>query len=82
MLATHVGREFLLERGSVVLDALNGQGDGLTVAAAIDDLIVFHIDIDTAEVVPPIGDELLAVAAHPRIADIAMRIDGDLLDSI
>jgi len=82
VLATHVGRELLLERGAVTLDAPNGQGDGLTVAAAIDDLIVFHIDIDTAEVAPPIGDELLAVAAHPRIADIAMRIDGDLLDSI
>lgn len=82
VLATHVGQEFLLERGAVAVDALNSRSDGSTVAAAIDDLIAFHIDIDTAEVAPPTGDELFALAVHPRIADIATRIDGDLLDSI
>jgi len=81
VLATHAGREFLLERGAAALDALNRRRNGLAIPAAIDGLIVFHVDIDTAEVDPPIGDELLAVPAHPRISDVAMRIDGDLLDA-
>lgn len=82
VIATHVGRDFLLERGEAVLDALSARKEAPNRGAAIDDLIVFDMDIDSAKVDPPIGDELLAVAAHPRIADIATRIDGDLLDSI
>ena len=82
VLATHDGRELLLERGAAVRDAWNTQTNYSRVAAALDDLIVFHIDIDTVEISSPIDDEPLDSGAHPRIADIAMRIDGDLLESI
>lgn len=82
IIATHVGRDFLLERGEAVLDALSARKEAPNPGAAIDDLIVFNMDIDSAEVDPSIGDELLAMAAHPRIADIATRIDGDLPHSI
>lgn len=84
VLATRDGRDLLLERGAAVRDAWNGGGDYLSVAKALDELIVFHLDIDTGEVLSPdtTGFVPLDLAAHPRIADIAMRIDGDLLDSI
>ena len=82
VLATHDGRELLLERGAAVRDAWNTQTNYSRVAAALDDLIVFHIDIDTVEISSPIDDEPCNLGAHPRIADIAMRIDGGLLESI
>ena len=82
VLATHDGREHLLERAAAVRDAWNAQTDYSAAAAALDDLVVFHIDIDTAEVFSPRGDKPLNLSAHPRIADIATRIDGDLLESI
>ena len=40
------------------------------------------MDIDSAEVFSIQAGEPLNLAAHPRIADIATRIDGELLDSI
>ena len=82
MLATHEGRDLLLERGAAVREAWTAGADFSKVAATLDDVIVFFMDIDTAEVSTLIDDEPLNLAAHPRIADIATRIDGDLLDSI
>lgn len=82
VLATQDGRDLLLERGAAVLDAWNTGNDYFKVAATLSDLVVFHIDIDTAEVLSPIDSVPLDLAAHPRIADIVRRIDGDLLDSI
>lgn len=82
VLATHDGRDQLLERGAAVRDAWNAGRKYLEVAAAIDNLIVFCLDIDINEVLSLTGNELLDLAAHPQIADIAMRIDGDTLDLI
>jgi len=82
VLATQDGREQLLERGCSVRDAWNTGGDFSKAALTLDDLIVFHIDIDTNQVLASIDFEPLDLAAHPIIKDIAMRINGDLLDSI
>lgn len=84
VLATRHGRDLLLERGADVRDAWNTGNDYSSVAGALDELIVFHLDIDTGEVLSPTPIDFvpLDLAAHPHIADIAMRIDGDLLDSI
>lgn len=82
MLATHEGRDHLLGRGAAVRDAWTAGGDFSEVAAALDDLVVFCVDIDTAEVSARPDDRPLNPATHPRIADFAGRIDGDLLDSI
>ena len=82
ILAAHDGRELLLERGAAVRDAWNAAANYSRVAASLDGLIAFHIDIDTLEIFAPIGDEPLDLGAHPRIAGIASRIDGDLLESI
>ncbi|OGA03120.1 MAG: hypothetical protein A3H35_15965 [Betaproteobacteria bacterium RIFCSPLOWO2_02_FULL_62_17] len=72
----------MLERGAAVRDAWNAAANYSRVAASLDGLIAFHIDIDTLEIFAPIGDEPLDLGAHPRIAGIASRIDGDLLESI
>lgn len=45
-IATDVGRDFLLERGQAVLEALTARGESPDPGAAIDDLIVFNMDID------------------------------------
>lgn len=82
VLATHEGREVLLERGAVVREAWNAGTGYAEVAAKLTDLVVFHIDIDTAEAFIPDGDKPLDLAEHPRIGAITERIDGDLLDSI
>jgi len=82
VLATHEGRERLLERGAAVRKAWNNRTGCSNAAATLDDLIVFHIDIDTVEISTPLDDEPLDLAAYPRIADIAMRIDGELLEKI
>lgn len=82
VLATHDGREKLIERTATVRDTWNSGSHYSSAAAALDDLIAFHIDIDSAEVFPLDGGTPLDLRAYPRIADIAIRIDGDLLDSI
>lgn len=82
VLATHEGRERLLERGAAVREAWNAGTGYSKAAAALDDLIVFHVDIDTVEISTPPDDEPLDLAAYPRIADIAVRIDGELLEKI
>ena len=82
VLATQGGREHLLERGAAVREAWNtGTGYAKT-AGKLDDLIVFFLDIDTAEVSTLTDYKPLSLAAHPRLADIATRIDGDLLESL
>lgn len=82
VLATHEGREVLLERGAVVHEAWNAGAGYAEVAAKLNDLVVFRVDIDTAEAFLPKGDGPLDLAEHPRIGAIVQRIDGDLLDSI
>ena len=82
ILATDTGREYLLERGAAVRDAWKTGASQSSVAATIDDLVVFHLDIDTTGVFPLGGDEPVDLTANPQIADIAHRIDGDLLDAL
>jgi hypothetical protein len=82
ILAAHDGREKLIERTAIVRDAWNSGSEYSRAAAALDDLIAFHIDIDSAEISSLNSDTPLDLQAHPRIADIAGRIDGDLLDTI
>jgi len=68
VLATDAGRETLLGRGTVVREAWNA-GDGYAeVAAKLDELVVFHVDIDTVEAYPPSGPDPLDLAKHPRIS--------------
>lgn len=82
IIAASDGRDQLLERGSAVRDAWTAGADYTGVAATLDDLVVFRMDIDTAAVFLPTSAEPVSLAAHPHIADIAQRIDGELLDSI
>lgn len=82
VLATDDGPEKLRERGASVRDAWNSGTDYHKAAEAIDDLTTFEIDFFTTEVYALAGGDLLDVRAHPRIADVANRIDGDLLDLI
>lgn len=82
ILATQDGRDFLLERGAVVREAWNTGNNYSEVAESLGDLIVFYIDIDTNQVLSLIDASPLDLTAHPYIADIARRVDGDLLDSI
>lgn len=82
VLATHEGREVLLERGAVIREAWSAGAGYAEVAAKLTGLVVFRVDIDTAEAFMPNGDEPLDLAEHPRIGAIVGRIEGDLLDSI
>ena len=82
MLVTHDGPEQLIERGASVRDAWNAGDDYRQSAEAIGDLTTFQIDFFTAEIYPTSDGPLLDVQAHPRIADVANRIDGELLDAI
>ena len=82
VLATDDGPEKLRERAVAVRDAWNSGTDYRKTAEAIEDLTTFHIDFYTTEVYATSGGLPLDVQAHPRIADVANRIDGDLLDSI
>ncbi|OXJ25146.1 hypothetical protein CFB82_38810 [Burkholderia sp. HI2714] len=52
------------------------------VARTCADLIVFGLDIDTAQALQPHSDERLDLAQHPEVAAIVGHIDGELLDAI
>ena len=82
VLASDDGPEKLRERAVAVRDAWNSGTDYRKAAEAIDDLTTFEIDFYTTEVYASSSDRPLDVLAHPRIAEVANRIDGDLLDSI
>lgn len=81
ILASDDGRAALLERGAAVRAAWEANGDYPGVAAAIDDLHVFSIDIDSVEVLAPDAPQS-DCAERPRIADLAARLDGEVLDAI
>ncbi|SIT48722.1 hypothetical protein BN2475_1100004 [Paraburkholderia ribeironis] len=54
-------------------------GDYRGVARTCADLIVFDLDIDTAQaLLQPHGDEPLDLAQNPEVADIVAHIDGEL----
>ncbi|MCF8168741.1 MAG: hypothetical protein K9J77_09040, partial [Rhodoferax sp.] len=79
VLATHDGRDALLERIAPVYAAWSRSGGHFRAEAAdIDTLIGFEIDIDDAVVYDLHGDAnaVLDLAAHPAIADVVARIRG------
>ncbi len=82
VLASNDGREKLLALGATVRGAGNARANYSKAAAEIDGIVAFHVDIDTVEVSSLTDATPLELQAHPRIAEIATRIDGDLLDSI
>lgn len=82
ILATDKGRGHLLERVASIRDTYSAKGDYAAVAATFDDLVAFDLDIDTAHVYSPGDGKPVDLAANPRIADVAQRIDGDLLDAL
>lgn len=82
VLTTQDGRDALLERGAAVREAWNTGGDYYKVAESLSDLIAFRLEIDANLVLSLNDASPLDLAAHPRIADIAQRIDGDLLDAL
>lgn len=84
VLATHEGRETLETRGAPVRQAwMAKEGHYREIArTCCDDLVVFDLDIDTAQVLQPNANEPLDLEQHPEVAAIAARIDGELLDAI
>ncbi len=83
VLATNEGRNVLLERGAAVHAKWNTRDTSYrNLAATLDAVLAFHIDIDTAEAFPLNGDEPLDLAEHPLIGALVERMDGDMLDSI
>jgi len=82
VLATQDGRDALLERGASIREAWNSGGDYCKVAESLSDLIAFRLEIDANLVLSLNDASLLDLTVHPRIADIARRIDGDLLDAL
>lgn len=83
VLATHDGRDALLERVAPVYAAWSKPGGRYHhVATEIQTLIGFLIDIDDAVVYALQPGELvpLDLQAHPAIAELASRIRGPLLD--
>ena len=82
VMATYAGREKLLERGASVHQAWASGFGYRKVAKELDDLIVFDIDIDTADVSLMENSSPMDVSAYPHIESIANRIDGEVLDAI
>ena len=82
VLSADGGREELFMRGATVHDAWEVESGYREAAGKLDDGITFFIDIDTTAVYSLNGETPIDLAEHPRIAAIANRIDGDLLDSI
>lgn len=82
VLATDDGRDALLERGAAVREAWNTGGDYYKTAESLSNLIAFRLEIDANVVLSLDGAIPLDLAEHPRIANVAQRIDGDLLDAM
>lgn len=83
VLATHDGRETLEARGAPVWQTWMAEGGHYReVARTCADLVVFGLDIDTAQALQPHSDERLDLVQHPEVAAIVGHIDGELLDAI
>lgn len=76
------GREALLEQARLVDTAWRDGGRYADVAAALDGVEVFHIDIDTVEASSATLDAALLLDDHPRIRAIVERLDGELLEAL
>jgi SEC-C motif len=85
VLSTKGGREMLVERGAPVREAwLRGGGSYPRVAAALEDVTAFAVDIDDGEIYPVYGedsDDALDFDAHPEAREIADRMDGETLEA-
>jgi hypothetical protein len=87
VLATHDGREILEARGASIWQAWMSK-DGRyrelahEVTRTCADLIVFDLDIDTAQALQPHSDEPLDLAQHSEVAALVAHIDGEVLDAI
>ncbi|WP_232431389.1 SEC-C metal-binding domain-containing protein [Cupriavidus sp. UYPR2.512] len=86
MLATHKGRETLEARGAPVWQAWMSGGRyreaAHEVADKCADIIVFGLDIDTAQEQQSDRDDPLDLAQYPEVAALMTHIDGKLLDAI
>jgi hypothetical protein len=82
IVATSHGRQALLERARLVDEAWRAGARYVDVAARLEGVEVFHINIDTVEVSTPANDEPLVLADHPKVRAIVGRLDGEVLDGI
>jgi len=82
IVATSLGRQALLERARLVQEAWYAGTGYVDVAAKLEGVEAFHIDIDSAEAFPPKSDTPLDLAEHPRVRAIVERLDGEVLDGI
>ncbi|WP_455285796.1 YecA family protein [Cupriavidus necator] len=87
VLATHDGREILEARGTPVRQAWMSKGERYrdvahNVTKTWPDLVVFDLDIDTAQALQPHSNSPLDLTRHPEVAAVMAQIDGELLDAI
>jgi hypothetical protein len=82
IVATPLGREALLDRARLVQQAWYAGSGYVDVAARLEGVDAFHIDIDSAEAFPPKSDTPLDLDAHPKVRAIIERLDGEILDGI
>jgi hypothetical protein len=80
IMASHDGEQALLRYQDAFHEAMQGGHDFALDACA--DLILFDLDIDSACVFALRGTAPLDLARHPAIAEVAKRIDGDVLESL
>jgi hypothetical protein len=87
VLSTKGSREMLVERGAPVREAwLRGGGSYPRVAAALEDVTAFAVDIDDGEICPVYGGDPddafdFDFDAHPEAREIADRVDGETLEA-
>lgn len=80
IMASHDGEQALLEQQDAFHEAMQGGRDFAPDTST--DLLIFDIDIDSACVFALRDTAPLDVALHPGVAEVAKRIDGDLLESL
>jgi hypothetical protein len=80
IMASHDGEQALLRYQDVFDEAMQS-GQSCTLDASAD-LILFDLDIDSANVFALRGTTPLDLARHPAIGEIAKRINGDVLESL
>jgi hypothetical protein len=82
IMATYEGRESLLERGQAVHDEWQSEGHRYTeMAKSLGDMIVFTLDIDSAQMLEATGKPVTSGTGNAQVADIAARMSGAHLDA-
>ncbi|MGH8217476.1 MAG: hypothetical protein ACREUT_02730 [Steroidobacteraceae bacterium] len=82
VVASDAGAEALHEQAAAVRNALAAGASQSEVGAQLIDVDHFLLDIDSARVSWFNGRDEIDVRDHPRLAPIARRIDGEMLDEI